>query len=185
MRYFVGFLITLGLIILLIVLLFSGGGKPKDHTLPKPLSSYSTSDAQVSLTIDGPINAAQDHDQIEITVSKDNVTYQHLKGYSATSVDAKIFANDENSYDAFLHALEHAGFMSSDNREALKDEKGYCPTGNRYIFELNQDGNQLKRSWATSCGKPKTYLGSLSTTLTLFKKQVPGYSELTQGIHLN
>jgi hypothetical protein len=184
MRYFIGFLITLGLIILLIILLISGNGKPKTGVTSKSLVDYASTDAQVSLTIDGPVNAASLHEQIRVTVDRDNVTYQNLNGYDGNVVDTKIFGNTQNSYDVFLHALKHAGFTHGDNNPAGRDERGYCPLGDRYIFELTQDGNNLERYWATSCGKPKTYLGSTSLTLSLFQNQIPGYQDLTQNIQL-
>lgn len=183
MRYFIGFLVTVGLIILLIILLFNGGGKSKVPSTSKSLTSYASTNAQVSMTIDGPINATSEHDQVRITVDRDNVMYEHIKGYDGQVVDTQIFANTENSYDAFLHALLHAGFTNGNNSPALRDESGYCPTGQRYIFELTQDSDTLERYWATSCGKPKTYLGLVDLTKTLFQAQVPGYDVLTQNIN--
>jgi hypothetical protein len=184
MRYFIGFLVTVGLIILLIVLLFHGGGKSKVPSTSKTLTSYASTNAQVSLTIDGPINATSLHEQIRITADNANVTYEHIKGYDGQVIDTQIFANTENSYDVFLHALLHAGFTKGDNAAALRDERGYCPTGDRYIFELKQDNHSLERYWATTCGKPKTYLGAVDLTVRLFQAQVPGYENLTQGIEL-
>jgi hypothetical protein len=184
MRYFIGFLVTIGLIIILIILLFHGGGKSKVPATAKSLTSYAATDAEVSMTIDGPVNAASEHEQVRVTVNRDNVTYQHIKGYDGQVVDTQIFANTENSYDVFLHALLHAGFTKGDSNKALQDERGYCATGDRYIFELNQDNDNLERYWASSCGSPKTYLGALNLTLTLFQAQVPGYQNLTSGIQL-
>ena len=184
MRYFIGFMVTIGLIILLIVLLFHGGGKPKITSTAKTLTSYASTDAQVSMTIDGPVNAASQHQQIRITVDRDNVTYQHILGYDNNVVDTQIFANTENSYNVFLHALKHAGFTKGDNSAALRDELGYCPTGNRYIFELDQDNNNLERYWSTSCGSPKTYLGAVGLTINLFQAQVPNYSDVTDNVQL-
>lgn len=184
MRYFIGFMVALGLIILLIILLISGGGKHKTVITSKSLVDYASTDAQVSLTIDGPVNAVSQHEQIRVTVDRDDVTYEHLKGYDGNAVDTQIFANTGSSYDVFLHALKHAGFSLGDNNPALRDERGYCPTGDRYIFELTQDGKSLERYWGTSCGKPRTYLGNTTLTLTLFQTQVPGYDDLTQNIQL-
>ncbi|HXE10243.1 MAG TPA: hypothetical protein VN554_02345 [Verrucomicrobiae bacterium] len=181
-RYFIGLFIALGLIILLIILLLSGGKKPV--TSGKRLVDYADTDAQVSMLIDGPVNAVSLHRQISITVDSTNVTYEALQGYDGDATDTQIFANTQSSYDAFLHALQHAGFSKGDNSPALKDERGYCPLGNRYIFELTQDGNTLQRYWTTSCGgnTPMSYLGSRNLTLTLFQAQVPGYSKLSQSV---
>jgi hypothetical protein len=184
MRYFIGFLVTIGLIIILIILLFTGGGKSKVPSTTKTLDSYASTDAQVGLTIDGPINAISEHEQVRITVDRSNVIYEHIKGYDGQVVDTQIFANSENSYNVFLHALLHAGFTRGDNTPALRDERGYCATSNRYIFELKQGNDNLERYWATDCGNPKTYLGLLNLTITLFQAQVPAYENLTESLQL-
>lgn len=185
MRYFIGFLITIGLIILLVVLLFTGGGggskKPKT---PKSLADYASSNSVVRMTIDGPINADQDHQAITITVGQDDTTYEQIQGYQGTVVNQQSFANNQNAYSNFLYALGHAGFTKGDNSKALANEKGYCPLGNRYVFELINDGSTIERYWATSCGKPKTYLGNTNLTITLFQAQVPGYTNLTENLNL-
>lgn len=184
MRYFIGFLVALGLIILIIVLLINGGGKSKAPSTSRKLTSYATTDAQVSMTIDGPVNAVSLHQQVRITVDRDDVTYQQITGYDGEVVNTRIFANTQSAYNVFLNALARAGFTSGNNNPDLRNELGRCPLGSRYIFELNQDDKNLQRYWSTSCGGIKTYLGSTSLTLTLFKAQVPGYQSLTSGLVL-
>jgi hypothetical protein len=178
MRYFIGFLVTVLLIITLIVLLFNGGGKQNVKTTKKSLTSYASTDAEVSMTIAGPIVYNTDHSEVRVTVGRDNVTFQQIKGYDGQVVNTQIFENTQNSYDAFLHALQHAGFTRGDNNPALKNDVGYCSTGQRYIFQMNQDGEELQRYWASGCGGTKTYLGAINLTLTLFQAQVPDYSDL-------
>lgn len=182
MRYFIGFLVMIGLIILLVVLLVGGNGKPKNA--PKSLVSYANTSAQVRMTIDGPVNAVSEHEQVRITVDKNNVTYEQLKGYDGDVVNSQIFANTESAYDVFLHALQHAGYTHGDNNPDLKDERGYCPLNDRYIYEIIQDGNTIQRYWTSNCGSPKTYLGNRNLTNTLFERQVPGYTSLTSGLQL-
>jgi hypothetical protein len=196
LRYFIGFLITIGLIILLVVLLFSGGGnkngqnnskQPSTSSKPKTvdeLAAYASTDAVVRLTTDGPIVADQNHQALRITVGQDDTTYEQIQGYQGTVVKQQNFVNNQNAYSNLLYALGRVGFLRGDDRKDLANEKGYCPTGNRYIFELIEDGNDIQRYWATSCGNPRTYKGNLNLTLTLFRAQVPGYSDLTQGLSL-
>ena len=181
MRYFIGFLITIGLIILLIILLLSGGGNKNKTPTQQPLISYANSDAEVSVLVDGPVNAEQNHEQVRITVARDHVTYEKLSGYDGKITDSKTFANTGSSYDSFLHALQHAGFTLGVNTKALQDERGFCSSGNRYIYELAQDGSLIQRYWTSDCDKPKTYLGDQATTLGLFESQVPGWEELDKG----
>jgi hypothetical protein len=184
MRYFVAFIAMLGLLFLLLFLLLHGGGKPKVPTTHKTLISYAMTDAQARLTIDGPINADLNHRAIRIIVDQNQVSYEQIKGYQNTVINHQSFVNNQTAYVNFLAALQHAGFTVGVNDPALKDERGYCPTGDRYVFELKQDGHELERYWATSCGKPKTYKGALTPTLSLFQAQVPGYIRLSQGLGL-
>jgi len=183
MRYIVGFLIMLGLVILLIILLFSGGSKPKPPTA-KTLDTYAGTNAQAILTIDGPINGASLHNQVRITVDRDNVVYEQIKGYDGDVVKMQSFSSTQNAYTSFLFALAHAGFTRGSLDKTLKNESGYCPFGDRYIFEVNQDAKTIERFWATSCGKPKSYLGNVAATLSLFQAQVPGYNDLTGDLDL-
>lgn len=183
MRYFIGFLITIGLIILLIVLLLTGGGSPKKPKTTKALADYATSDAVVRLSIDGPINADQNHQAVRITVGQSDTTYQQIQGYEGTVVNQQTYANNTSAYSNFLYALGHAGFTKGDPSKTLANEKGYCPLGSRYIFELIDGDHTVQRYWATSCGKPATYKGNANLTLTLFKAQVPGYADLTQDLN--
>jgi hypothetical protein len=184
MRYFIGLLVTLGLFILLIILLMGGGNKGGTPSRPKTLTDYANTDAQVIMTIDGPVNADSLHNQIRITVDKTNVTYEHIKGYQGDVVKTKLYANNEDAYDVFLHALLHAGYDRGSNDPALKDDRGWCATGDRYIFELVQNGKTLQRYWDTTCHNTHTYEGSTSLTTTLFEAQVPNYDGLTENIQL-
>lgn len=180
MRYFIGLIVTLGLIILLIILLVSGGKGPVHK--PKRVTDYANTDAQMVMTIDGPVNADSLHEQVRVTVDGTDVTYEHIKGYQGDVVGTKIFANNDSAYDTFLHALFHAGYDRGNNDLVLKDDRGWCATGERYIFEIVQNGKTLQRYWNTSCNNTKTYLGNTDLTLTLFKAQVPGYDDLTSNI---
>jgi hypothetical protein len=183
MRYFIGFLITIGLIILLVVLLFSGGGSKQEvPKTSKPLVDYVNTNAVVRLTADGPVNGDSIHEAIRITVGKDQVSYERIQGYVNHVVESKTFPNNTEAYDQFLYALQRAGFTQGDNSAALKTEKGHCPQGNRYIYEIIDGTTQIERYWASSCGKPASYQGAPATTNTLFKAQVPGYDDLQTNI---
>lgn len=183
MKYFIGYLITIGLLILLIIFLMRGGGNDQQAPVTdKSLASYASTDAEVSFLNEGPINAASEHEQILITVDQDYVTYQQIIGYDGRVVMTKRFSNTQNAYSAFLSALGHAGFALGDDNESLQNEKGRCPTGHRYIFELNEGTDQIQRTWGTNCSGAKTFLGNQSLTITLFQAQVPNYSTLSQNV---
>ncbi|HVA11538.1 MAG TPA: hypothetical protein VNG32_05255 [Candidatus Dormibacteraeota bacterium] len=183
MRYYIGLFITIGLLILLIFLLVNGNSKTNVPTTAMPLHSYANTNAEVRLTIDGPINANQNHRQVQITVNQNVVTFDQFRGYDSTMVNQQQFVNSVNAYSAFLYSLELNGFTEGNNSSALSNEQGHCALGDRYILELIQGGNNLERYWATSCPKVvESFAGNLPVTLTLFEAQVPNYQTLTKNI---
>jgi len=185
MRYFIGFLVTIGLIILVIVLLVGGGNNhPKVPTTSRPLASYATTDASVRLTIDGPTNSETEHQQIRITVDRNSVTYEQIQGYQGHVVELQTFPSNEQAYGAFLRSLGLAGYTQGDTSKDLQDERGYCALGDRYVFELFQDDRTLQRFWNTSCNKTKTYHGNTGQTVELFQAQVPDYNQLANDVNL-
>jgi hypothetical protein len=184
MKYFVGFLVTLGLIIILIFLLFRGGGKPKAPLVHKTLDSYASTSTEMRFTIDGPVNADSQHNQVQITVSNSDVTFEQLQGYNGNVVSTQTYVNNQNSYIVFLRALTLAGFTKGSNTPALTDERGYCPLGDRYVVEVIQNDQDIEHYWATNCSGPKTYLGDINLTADLFKAQVPNYQGLVNNISL-
>jgi hypothetical protein len=185
LRYFIGFVVVIGLLIFLIVLIFGGGGDSKKvPESSRTLSSYAQSDSQVSLTIDGVENSASEHRQVVIAVNSDRVLYEVKAGYNGDVIDSKTFSNSTASYTAFLLALEHANFTKGDLKHKTADPRGYCPLGQRFIFELTDKGSSIERFWSTSCGKPKTFFGDLGTNLALFENQVPRYHDLVDDVAL-
>jgi len=183
MRYLIGLIITVGLIILLIILIFRGGNQ-KAPTAPsnKSLSSYATTDAQTIMTIEGPINANSLHQGIRVTVDHDNVTFETLTGYDGNVTELKNFSNSTSAYQAFLSALNNLGFKEVNKKYSSTNVEGTCPLGTRTIFQLVQDQQQVVNSWTTSCGFG-TYAGAIGSTTTLFQNQVPGYSQLSQNFN--
>jgi hypothetical protein len=197
MRYFIGFLVTIGLIIILIVLLLSGHGgnkakAPQLQPSEKPktvsqLAGYADTDVVARLIIDGQINADQTHAALRITVGQNDVTYEQIQSYQGTVVNKQVYASNQSAYNNFLYAIGHAGFLLGDNNPKLANEKGYCSLGQRYVFELMENGRDIQRYWSTSCGTavPRTYKGNLNVTLQLFQLQVPDYQTLTQNVRLS
>lgn len=184
MRYFVGFLLTIGLIVLLIIMLFSGSERPQAPS-EKPLSSYASTNALAILTLDGPINAPDNHDTVRITVGRDQVTYEQIKGYDNDVVKEKTFSNSENSFEVFLSALARSGFRDGSADPNLRNEKGACPTGSRYIYELIEDGRQIQRYWSSTCDMPHSFQGQPELVQTIFREQIPGFDDLVQDLSID
>lgn len=190
MRYFVGFLITIGLLILLIVLLLTGGGGKKSPktTGDKPrttteLAAYADTDAVVRWTADGQINANSLHTSLQVTVGREEVVYEQMTGYQGQVVKRQVYNNNQDAYSSFLYAIGRAGFTLGKTDSNLANENGYCSLGRRYVFELREGDHDIQRYWATSCGGgAKTYEGNLPLTLQLFQLQVPDYTDLTNNL---
>jgi len=185
-KYFIGFLVTIGLIIVVIILLFGGGNDTKQtgSTDTKKLTDISDTDSKVRMTIAGNVRATQEYFEIQITSDSSSNNIQILQGYDHNVVDSQSFENNAAGYSTFLRALSIAGYSKGDTSKTLADDRGYCPLGQRYIFETIENGKVLSRYWTTSCGKsaPKTYLGTSGLTTTLFEKQIPGYSTITNKV---
>jgi|SRR5581483_6119775 len=184
MRYLIGLVVVVGLIIALIILLLPGS-KPKTLS-PHDLVGYASTGATARLTIDGPVTNEQTHQAVRISVTNTSVTYQQLNGYNEQVSNQQTFPSSVAAYDVFLHSLAHGGFTLGNRDPKLSDERGFCPLGDRYIFEfMDENGNSLERFWATSCnGTPKTFNGNLPLNRALFQAQVPGYSDLSGQVNL-
>jgi hypothetical protein len=179
MKYVLGLLLGIGLIVLTFILIFrafSGGDTPKQQSID--LSDYATTSAVMRFTIDGPTNSDQKHGRVRITVSKDKVLYEQVQGYEGKLVQTKEYANNAQAFGTFLRSLELAKFDKGDTK-VDKDERGYCATGRRYLYEAIDGGDTLFRWWNTSCSASQgSYDGVTSSVQTLFKKQVPDYDKL-------
>lgn len=185
LRYFIGFVVALGLIIALIILLFSGNSSTvTKQSAPRLLSSYSDTNSVTTMTINGPITAQSTHTTIRVSVTRDSATFQQFVGYDGTVVVAKSYSNSVNSYSAFLRALAHAGFNLGVTNPSITDPTGYCPLGSIYTFNLQDQGTDVYKFWTTSCGTPKTYKGNTNLTVQLFRSQIPDYNQLVDGIVL-
>lgn len=189
LRYFVGFFVTIVLIIILIILLFGGGKKSDTNSSqnsnsdqPTSLTQIMNPDSAVRMTIAGNVRANQQYFEIQITSTSDQNTLQIIQGYENNVIATKTFSNNMSAYQTFLLALQNAGYMQGDNNPELADDRGYCPLGQRYIFEIIESGKVVQRYWSSSCGKPKTYLGSTGLTTQLFEMQIPEYNDLTSDV---
>lgn len=188
MRYLAGFLITIGLLVLAIILIVhhGGGSKGKVPATKAPLTSYANSDTVVRITADGPINAPEDHRQEQVTVGKDNTTFDIYRGYDGQSMHTQSYGMTVTAYDDFLHALELNGFTLGNDSKDLKDERGHCAEGNRYIYEIIQNGNSIERYWSTSCSSGvHSFEGNASVVQDLFRAQVPNLDDLDDQFDVN
>ncbi|HXY17851.1 MAG TPA: hypothetical protein VEH48_00295 [Candidatus Nitrosopolaris sp.] len=188
-------LLFIGIFILVILgfLLIITSGHGKKPAAPKTtapavlaLPDYATTDATTSMTIDGTINGDELHRAIRITIGNDSRELQIIQGYSGHVLSTQSFYDTQDAYGVFLRAINNTGFLTKlKNSTAPSDERGQCPQGNRYIFELDQNGTTLSRLWASDCGAAVGTLGGNSSLLqSIFELQIPGYQNLVQNVNL-
>lgn len=181
MRFFIGVLIALGLIVLVFVLIFTGGNQPVE---PKPkLARAANSSVLMRLTIEGSVQANKTYREIRLTIGRDTSQLQVIQGYQGKVIKSKTYNNNVDSYSVFLSALDRAGYTNGNDDPKQRDERGVCPLGQRYIFET-MGGAKDQRYWDASCPGVGTFKGRTALVLTLFQKQIPDYSELTSGVSL-
>lgn len=187
MKYFLGFLASIGLIILVFILVIRGlGGGDNGSENQTRLVDYANTNAVVSLTVDGEINANLDHRAFEITVGRSDVRMETYKGYEREVLESKNYQNTNEAYANFLRALELAGFTKGkvDVEGGQNDPRGVCATGQRYVLRITSGASDIQRYWATSCGGQGTFKGNLQQVRQLFINQVPDYSKLTNNLDL-
>jgi len=185
MKYFIGFMVTVIIIIVLLAMsLGNVGKKSKPKTANTDLISYSTKNSSVRMVVDGPVTANETHNKVVVTVNRDKTVYEQINGYDGKVIKSESFDNNENSYTNFLSALQRASYMRGDKDPDHTNYRGYCSLNNRYIFSLSQDNKTIQQFWTTDCGSPKTYFGNFYLTYTLFQAQVPNYSDLTSELNL-
>ncbi|HVU59802.1 MAG TPA: hypothetical protein VHC98_03115 [Candidatus Saccharimonadales bacterium] len=183
-RYVVGFLLAVGLIVVVIVLIIRALTAAPSGPKPLDLNSYAGTDTTVQLTIDSPVASESAHHDIVITVGNLEATLTVTQGYDNQIVRMKSYQTTTAGYATFLHALSINGFAKGNSDPNVADERGQCALGDRYIFEvLDSTGHDLERYWYTSCGNG-TFKGKVGAVRNLFQLQIPDYVSLTSGINL-
>jgi len=177
------------LFVLILVLLFTGGGKKPAVTgvQLRPLPDYAETNATVSFTTQGIVNADDLHRSIRITISANQSQLDVLQGYNPRVISSKTFVNNQEAYTVFLKSIDKVGFLTKiKNPKVTADPAGYCPLGYRYVYELNNDGDELSHLWASTCGKSVgTSNAAVSTLNILFENQIPNYDTLVNQVNLS
>jgi len=187
MRYFIGFLIVVGLIILGIILfirLLFGGGEQPQLKDTEALTAYARTSTVMQLEIAGKINADQDHRRIQIDVGDSGNEIRILKGYGNEVIRRENFHSTSEAYANFLRAIDLLGYTRGNTDESMADERGYCPSGRRYVFSIVDGAETKQRFWSTSCGREGSFQGETNNIIQLFEAHIPGYNEITNGVQL-
>lgn len=175
----------MALIIFLIIFVFrSLFGRSSTNTINTVnLADYADTEAQMRFTVQGQINGDDEHRQIVITIGRNQRTLVVNKGYQGAVLKSQSLGNNTDAYNAFLHALNTSGFSHS-RTSKIPNEQGQCPLGQRYIYEIINNGNKNMRTWSTSCNSAGTFRGRVNTVQQVFRNQFANYSEYTSDVSL-
>ena len=107
-----------------------------------------------------------------------------FSGYNNTVIESRTYQNTPASFNEFRSALELLNVsqrLKDTDKEDDNNDEGFCPTGKRYILEINSE----MRRWSTSCSsKQGTAAFSMSSVRSLFQKQVPDFSDINKSASL-
>jgi hypothetical protein len=184
MKYFLGFLASIALVILVIFLVIRGisGGGSDEATSSTKLVSYADTATTVSFDVDGPINADELHNAYRIIVGRDEVILETFKGYEEEVIERQEFENNETSYANFLRALDLAGF-SKGTTEGSSDPRGQCADENRFVLKIENGSSEMQDFWTTTCGGG-TFKGDISQVRQLFHRQVPDVTRVIRKLNI-
>lgn len=189
-RYLIGVLVVF-LVIAGVILLLAGGSNKKSGpatptTVQKQLYDYAGSaDATVVFTQQGFIVGDDQYRAIRITVARDYRRIDVLESYTNRVIKTKTFENDQAAFDVFLRALDHADYTKT-RKSDITDERGVCPIGYRYVYEVKDGDNEVQHTWSTSCSSRLATSASKSDTVRrLFRNQITDYDRFVSGIRLN
>jgi hypothetical protein len=185
MRYVLGVLAFILVIFLAVALIFGRGGDktPVTNTTVTKLVEYADRNSSVSLTTTGKLVGEESRQAVRVIVTPNERRLEILTGYEETVTSVQTYPNTQEAYSNFLSALATAGFEKS-RKSTITDPRGQCPTGNRYVYDLSQDGNHISNLWSTSCNKNGTFAGTGTTIRQLFQLQIPDYSKQITGVKL-
>lgn len=187
MRYVLGIFAIFVVIILVVVMLFRRSPAPDTQQGNRTIdvSTYADKSAVAVYTIEGALNAEENHRAIRISVDSSQRKVEILSGYNRTVTGSQTFTNNQAAYGEFLHGLKNAGFGLKQEAE-YKEEKGVCPLGNRNIYQLQQYGQDLTRTWSSSCAKTDgSFGGNTELVRQLFQKQIPDYTSFVRNVSLS
>lgn len=182
MKFLIGFLVTIGLLIVVFILIFRGAANNDETVTETPMVDYANTSTIVQFTQKGPVTADQTHDELRITVSNVETAAEIFRGYQSNLVATQTFRNNPSAYADFLRALDLAGFDEGDDSEELRDDRGVCPTGSRFIMTIKDGDKEIQRYWASDCKGTQSFQGKTETVMRLFRAQVPDYGKFVSSV---
>ena len=187
MKYVLGAIGTVLLLLIITLLLFNRGDDTKtpSENVPRAaqLVDYANKNSSVSSTVVGKLVGDEQRRAIRIIVSPNERRLEILSTYDQTILSSESFPNDRTAYENFLSALGGQGFLNKKETKII-DQRSVCPTGNRFVYDLSENGEHISNLWSVSCNKDGTFNGRGSVIRELFQRQIPDYQKFVHGVSL-
>ncbi len=188
MKYVFSVLGIIFVVVLAIVLISRGGNdSPNGRDTPKVVKTtdQNKEGTSVVFTTQGRLVGEDQRRAIRVVVTQSERRLEILTGYEEAVERSQVYANTPDAYENFLIALDRAGFTRS-KEYVPTDERGVCPLGRTFIYQVKEFSQDLKNLWNTSCNSAKqgTFAGAASTIQTLFRRQIPDYEKQVKGVKL-
>lgn len=133
----------------------------------------------------GSVTAPENHFQVNINVTNSSRTIDIYNGYGVAPKITKSYPNNQESFNAFLGALEGSGFFLSKNANKSINFDTFCTLGIRYSYQALNDNELIQNTWNSSCNpKEGSFAGSSNLIRQLFIQQIPEYNSLMNGVRL-
>lgn len=185
MKFILGALGVIFLVILVIVLITRGGNDRTAVEEAVVISEQAREGVSAVYTQQGAVVGQNQRRAIRIIVNQDERRLEILTGYEEAVLRSHTYANTNAAYQTFLVAIDQAGFGTK-KATTVVDPRGACPLGRTYIFELREFSQPMIDLWSTSCGKKMgTFGGNTTMVRTLFEKQIPDYAKRVQDVDLS
>ena len=156
--------------------------KPEAIVKQTDLKDFNKKSSFVRVSVEGPVVANEKFQSYQIDVGQDYRELKVFNGYDKKVVAEKRYTNNSDAFDMFLKALKLANFTSQSTKTYGDDESGYCATGNRYVYQLFDAGEQIEKAWGVSCGASiGTFTGNGPAVRSLFKSQIPDFAEVMEA----
>lgn len=186
-RYIAAVACVVVLLIIGLFLLFGRSSKkPEAPNISKTsnLAQYAPRDSFVTFTTQGRVVGEDSFHSIRITVTPTERRLEILDGYADTVQRTQSYDNTQLAYQQFLAALDRAGYGKSQITKNAKPD-GVCPLGNRFLYQLDNNGDKIINAWSTTCAKADgNFGGNTGLVRTLFQQQITDYSKLVTGVRL-
>ncbi len=182
------------LILAIIILIFTKPSTKNTNTgststtgqadAPLNINDYKTTGTMRYVQV-GNVTAPENHYMVVININNTSRTVEVYNGYATPPTSTKSYTNNQASYDAFIGALQGAGFTNTKTADKGVAFNTFCTMGIRYNYQIVTGEQMPLNTWNSSCNaKSGTFAGSTGQAQQLFINQIPDYNTVTSNVRL-